>query len=425
MENVLNDPTPNKFNKKQKIILITSALILGAGIIGGGTYFALNGQQTDSEKTAAVISNTSDTITLVEGTNKITSGGTYTITGSISNGKITIDTTEEVKIILKNVTIKNSEGAAIKSKNTNTVTIELFGENTLEASGTEDPAAAISIEGSLILTGDGTANVTSTGKGIKAETDLNINSGNYVITAEDDAIHSNGSITVADGEYIIETGDDAIHAETTLSIESGNINVKKCNEGIEAVSINISGGEINVISSDDGINATNSDGSSEPGNVGDGNLTISGGKIYVNASGDGLDSNGKIQISGGEIYVDGPTNSGNGAIDCDGGIEISGGTLIAVGAAGMAQNATSASQPSVLMNLSSTYSGEFSFGNITYSPTKSYQSILISSPELKTGKTYTLTINGKTVNTVTVSQNITGQGSGMMGGGAPNGMGRR
>lgn len=37
-------------------------------------------------------------------------------------------------------------------------------------------------------------------------------------------------------------------------------------------------------------------------------LTISGGTLKVNASGDGLDSNGNLIIEGGEIYVSGPTN---------------------------------------------------------------------------------------------------------------------
>lgn len=45
----------------------------------------------------------------------------------------------------------------------------------------------------------------------------------------------------------------------------------------------------------------------------------------VNAQGDGLDSNGDLTISGGEVYVDGPTNGGNGALDYDGNGTITGG----------------------------------------------------------------------------------------------------
>lgn len=115
--------------------------------------------------------------------------------------------------------------------------------------------------------------------------------------------------------------------------------------------------------------------------------------------------------------MDGPTNAGNGALDYNGTFEITGGTLIAVGAAGMAQNASSATQPSVLMNLSTTYTGEIVFGEISYSPTKSYSSILISSPELSVGDSYTLSIGGKEVSSITISQNVTGGSGGMMQGG--------
>lgn len=416
----------SKYSKKQKISIIVAGALVVAGIAGCTTYAILNsGSSKDDSGSSVILSNNNETITLSEGTNKIKSGGTYTITGSISNGKITVDTDENVKLILKSVSIKNSDGAAIKCKGTGTVIIEFQGENTLTSSGTEDPAATISSEGTLEILGDGSVKISSTGKGIKAETKLTVSSGIFDITSEDDALHTNGSMQISGGTYTVSTGDDAFHADVALTVDDGKITVSKCSEGLEAVTVTVNGGDISITASDDGINANNSNGSSVPGNVGDGALTITGGKVYVNSGGDGLDSNGSISISGGEIYVDGPTSSADGAIDCDGAIKITGGTLIAVGASGMAQNATEVTQPSVLMNLSGNYSGELSFGGITYKPSKSYQSVLISSPNLKTGETYTLTIGGQTVRTVEVSSNIAGdQGGGMggMGGGMRGGM---
>ena len=49
-----------------------------------------------------------------------------------------------------------------------------------------------------------------------------------------------------------------------------------------------------------------------------------------------MDSNGDLTISGGEVYVDGPTNGGNGALDYDGNGTITGGTVVMVGSNGMA-----------------------------------------------------------------------------------------
>ena len=82
-------------------------------------------------------------------------------------------------------------------------------------------------------------------------------------------------------------------------------------------------------------------------------IQISGGKIYINASGDGIDSNGNLTVTGGEIYVDGPTSGGDGALDCSGTALIFGGTVIAVGSSGMAENFDSSSaQGSIITTVS-------------------------------------------------------------------------
>ena len=410
-----NNPEVSKKNPnlKRTIAIIVAAVILVGGLIAGGIFLA-----TNNEKQSTTIESGSSNISLKDGENKIKSGGTYTFTGSTNNGKIEIDSAENVKIILNGVSITNTTGAAIKSKGVGRVTIELVGENTLISTDTDsqDPAAAVSGDAEMEIIGSGSAIIKSNGKGIKADKGLGLANGSFEITAKDDAIHSNGNITIASGTYVLSTDDDAIHADNTIKIVSGKIVADKVHEGLEANIIDISGGDISITADDDGINAQNSDGTSRVGVVGDGKLSISGGKIYVNSGGDGLDSNGTIVISGGEIYVDGPLNDGNGAVDCDGDITITGGTLIAVGSAGMAQNATVATQPSVLVNLDQSYSGNIIFGDIAYEPTKKFQSVLISSNKLNLGETYQLAIGGKQAKSVTVSDYVTSQGNSTPGG---------
>jgi hypothetical protein len=58
---------------------------------------------------------------------------------------------------------------------------------------------------------------------------------------------------------------------------------------------------------------------------------------------------------------------------------------------------------------------------VTFTPTKSYNSVLISIPELAEGETYTLE-TGETTNAVTMESLIEGSG-GMMGGGGGFGAG--
>ena len=67
-----------------------------------------------------------------------------------------------------------------------------------------------------------------------------------------------------------------------------------------------------------------------------GQITISGGYIFVNASGDGIDSNGTLSVSGGVTLVAGPTDSANGALDYETSADVSGGVLIALGKIGRA-----------------------------------------------------------------------------------------
>ena len=387
-----------KSNKK--LIAWTLGVVLAIGVVGAGTYLALT--YVPSSNISSAETTEDGSLVLVDGVNKISKGGEYTVTGSV-NGSIKIETDAEVTLVLNNVSLTTEDGPAIWVESAEKVTIKLVGENKIVSTPTDEMKGAIYSRDDLEITGDGSLDIESKLGGVYANDDLTVSGGTITISAEKKAFR--------------------VHDEANFT--GGKITVAKCSEGIEAVTINISGGDLDLTASDDGLNAVNSDGSDQIGVGGDASLNISGGTLKVNASGDGLDSNGNITISGGTTYVDGPTNAGNGALDYDGTMTISGGTLIAVGSSGMAMNASSADQPSVLINLSQSYSGEFSFAGITYKPSKSYQSILISSDKISTGKSYDLKIDNKTVTSVTVSQNITGEGSSMGGGGGRGGMMQR
>ena len=142
-------------------------------------------------------------------------------------------------------------------------------------------------------------------------------------------------------------------------------------------------------------------------------LLITGGKITVNADGDGLDSNG-------------PSNGGNGALDIgteNGGVGfISGGTLIALGTSSMTENFGSTStQCAFLVTMNSFGAGETititdSQGNVLYTgvTVKSANSVVFSSADLVVGETYTVTI-GSTSATVTQSSTVVGNSNGFGG----------
>lgn len=321
-------------------------------------------------------------------------------------------------------------------------------------------------------------------KGLKAGKALVISGGSITIDAQDDALHTDGDMTISGGECILSTGDDGAHAALSLTVLDGKITVLTSYEGLEANQITLAGGELDITASDDGINANGgSDGFSggfgggfggrrsdmnsqsgdmtppdnsnmqtpPDGNAPSGNpptmpgqdaadstttddttdkqpvLLITGGKITVNADGDGLDSNGDLRVEGGDITINGPSNGGNGALDIgteNGGAGvIAGGTLIALGTSSMTENFGSTStQCAFLVTMNSFGAGETititdSQGNVLYTgvTVKSANSVVFSSPDLTVGETYTLTI-GSTSATVTQSSTVVGNSNGFGGG---------
>lgn len=130
-------------------------------------------------------------------------------------------------------------------------------------------------------------------------------------------------------------------------------------------------------------------------------ILITGGTININADGDGIDSNGYLGITGGSIYVLGPSNNGNGALDYGIYAAITGGEIVAVGGSGMAQGFDDEStQCSALINFDEwidageTVTLTDSDGKevFSYKVDKKFNSVVISTADMKQGETYTLTV---------------------------------
>lgn len=244
--------------------------------------------------------------------------------------------------------------------------------------------------------------------GIRAGTLILAEGGSITVSSADDTVHSNGDVQINGGKFTLSSGDDGIHADNALIINSGEITVSKSYEGLEGKTVTITGGNIDITSSDDGINAADGNSSSSGGAPGanassDVYINISGGYITVNASGDGVDSNGNIDISGGVILVSGPASDGNSALDCDGTATVTGGTAIFCGSAGMAETfSDSSSQPSLMYTLDSAAAAGKSVALVnsegkviaSFVPSKQYINIVISSPYLAVGSSYTLSVGG-------------------------------
>ena len=251
-------------------------------------------------------------------------------------------------------------------------------------------------------------------KGVKADGNVVINGGVITVDSADDAIHADGSVSVNEGALTMKTGDDGVHANATLTVTGGHITVTECYEGLEALSVNITGGTIDIEADDDGLNAAGGSDESGFGGMRGGDMfgggfgategaeiTISGGQITIRAGGDGIDSNGSVTISGGSIVVDCPTQGDTSPFDYETTAAVTGGTLIATGSSMMAEGFTSNSQGVINGRLNEQSGGTAititdGSGSVVISaaPTNPFNYILISSPELVSGQSYTLTVGG-------------------------------
>jgi hypothetical protein len=372
-------------------------------------YIKLNESSAELEGSGASIK---------ESTITINSPGTYVVSGSLSDGQIIIDadSKDTVRIVLNGAKISCSDNAPIYVVSSEKTIISL-GKNTensvtdgntyVLADGSDEPNAAIYSKDDLTINGTGKLIVNSNyNNGINGKDQLKVTGGTIIINSVDDSLIGKDLVAVKDADLTINSEGDGIHSDSSIDISGGTINIIKSYEGIESAMINISGGNITLSASDDGINvAGGMDSSSVNGKpdqnsfseTNDNKLTVTGGNIVVNAAGDGLDANGSIYMDGGTVVVNGPTNNGNGFIDYDQIFEMNGGTLIAAGSFGMVQTPSdSSTQNSLLISYSQMQQAGTAVkileknGNtvVEFTPDKTFQAVLVSSPDLKLDTAY-------------------------------------
>lgn len=183
----------------------------------------------------------------------ITSGGTYIISGTLSEGQLVVDADDEkVQLVLDNADITCATSAAIyvKSAGKTFITLAEGSENILmntaefEAIDDNNIDAVIFSKDDLALNGSGTLTINSeNGHGIVSKDDLKITGGTYNITAASHALSGKDSVRIAEGTFNFVSGKDGIHSENTDDSSKGYVY--------------IAGGEFTIDSTGDGIDASN------------------------------------------------------------------------------------------------------------------------------------------------------------------------
>ena len=196
--------------------------------------------------------------------------------------------------------------------------------------------------------GGGGSSNRSTAKGIKAEGDLTIRGGNITVTT--------GSVS----------NSEAIESKRKFIVYGGTIKATAYDDAINAAEMIINGGEIFALSMNN----------------------------------DGLDSNGPVTISGGLVITAAARGGMEGGIDCDRyPMSIKGGTVLSFGGRGSSPSANSSTKPSIVyygrLSQNIRIMGPDNKELITVKmPIASSESLIFTSPQLKTNSTYTLLTGG-------------------------------
>lgn len=312
-------------------------------------------------------------------------------------------------------------------------------DETLTYGGDTKAAAGIGSDATFYMNGGELyAKATgSGGKGVKADLEGYITGGKIRIITEGGLYYSNGSTeshnytgntdnlpaayTSSPKGMKIGYKDDTVTPNETygvLKISGGDIMIRTSGnnaEGMESKgTLDITGGTLLVYAHDDAINST-------------GDMTISGGTtVAVGTNNDAIDANGNMYLKGGTIIACG-ANGAEAGIDINEQkkLYISGGYIFAIGGRvdgnlGSTTQGIISATGSVSANSSiSVSNGSKTLFTFTMPPVSYSGSnvMIISTPDLSSGSTYTLTV-GSSSASVTASNTIS---SGMGGGGMPGG----
>ncbi|MCL2288149.1 MAG: carbohydrate-binding domain-containing protein [Candidatus Bathyarchaeota archaeon] len=314
----------------------------------GNTYtkINLNGESASVEGSGAIVN---------ENVITITEAGVYVVSGTLTNGQIIVDATnqDKVQLVLNGTDITNPTGAAIYAPQCDKLTLTIAngttntvtdGGNNYIPSASNESNAAIFVKDDLTINGKGTLIVNAGfNNGIGTQDNLFIESGNIIINAANHGLFGNDSVTIIDGDFEISAGNDGIQTDSAskgwVLIEGGTFNITTVHDGIQAeTDLTITGGAFTITTGGGSVNAPEKTGdipggrqqSIEEEEMGSMKalkakklLTISGGDFIIDSVDDGIHSNGDVFITGGKFSI----KTGDDGIHADNAVEISCGEI--------------------------------------------------------------------------------------------------
>ena len=331
----------------------------------------------------------------------LTKEGTYVLTGSLT-GSVVIDMEDTAKphIILRNASVTNEDGAALRVEQADKVfvTLEAGTDNTLSNGGglsgeEEGVAGAVFSRDDITFNGTGSLTVSSpAGHGVVGKDDVVFTGGAYQISAASHGVDANDSVRVANASFTILSGKDGIHCENSddatkgfVYLDSGSLVIEAEGDGVsasadvtvETASLSVAagggsanaekktsdgwgsfkggdrgghmggpgmggpgmGGEMPGQPSSEGtvglayeaegtvsaeqLAASDSDSTSIKGIKADGDITVNGGVITMDAADDTIHAGGAVAVNGGTLTL----TTGDDGVHADGDLTVTDGSL--------------------------------------------------------------------------------------------------
>lgn len=236
----------------------------------------------------------------------ISTAGTYIVSGNLTDGSITVTTSEndKVQIVLNGVKIASSSGPAIDIQSADKcfITLAEGTQNSLSdgsAFTSEDANACIYATCDLTINGSGSLDVSGNYRhGVFSKDDLVVYGGSINVSAVEDGFNGKDSVKIGAGDISIDSGADGVKSSKSTNPEKGFVYV--------------SSGSLSIDAEDDGIQAKTY-------------LCIAGGSIEIYAADDALHSDLEGALNGGSTSV----RSSDDAFHCETKLEVNDGSFVA------------------------------------------------------------------------------------------------
>lgn len=305
--------------------------------VSGATTITLSGQSAAATGTGAEVT---------DGVVTITAGGTYVVTGTMTEGRILVNAPkEEVTLVLQDAAITCSTGSPLyvyKSKATtlylpegtaSTLTdgTDYTFSDSYSSAEEEEPNACLYSKSDLVIAGSGSLTVNANyNNGITGKDTLFIQKASVTVTAVNHGINGKDSLTIKDADITVTSGGDALRSTNDsdptlgyLVITGSALKLTAGEDGIQAeTTLTISGGTATVTTAG-GAGQSISDDTSAKGLKAGTQVTVTGGTFQLNCCDDAIHSNGDVTISGGSFTI----ATGDDGMHADDTLSISSGTI--------------------------------------------------------------------------------------------------